>query len=190
MGRPRTRRSPPAIASIATTSTIFRSGAPIANTQVLILDDAGRPVPVGIRGEICAAGDGLARGYLGDAALTAERFVPHPYVAWRAASTARATSAAGRLRAIVEFLGRTDDQVKIRGFRVEPAEIEVRIREFDGVTDAIVLPFDSALRRGALARRLCHRRRRRDLRASRRRCTRDCRSTWCPRASCTSIASR
>jgi amino acid adenylation domain-containing protein len=116
-------------------------GRPISNSEVLILDAAGRPVPIGITGEICAAGDGLARGYLHDAALTAERFQPHP---WHAAGRIYRTGDRGRWTAdgVVEFAGRIDDQVKIRGFRIEPAEIEQCLRDCDGITDAIVLPFE------------------------------------------------
>jgi amino acid adenylation domain-containing protein len=118
-------------------------GRPIASTQVLILDPAGAPVPVGIPGEICAGGDGLARGYLHDAALTASRFVPHP---WEASRRLYRTGDRGRWDAngLVEFLGRMDDQVKIRGYRIEPAEIEHRLREIEGVNDAVVLASEDA----------------------------------------------
>jgi amino acid adenylation domain-containing protein len=116
-------------------------GRPIANTQVLILDAGGQPVPVGIPGEICAAGDGLARGYLNDPALTAERFVAHP---WEPGRRIYRTGDRGRWTAdgVVHFLGRMDEQVKIRGFRVEPAEIEHRVRAHDGVADAVVVTLE------------------------------------------------
>ena len=112
-------------------------GRPIAATEVWILDPAGEPVPIGIPGEIHAGGDGLARGYLGDAGLTASRFVPHP---WDAGRRLYRTGDRGRWDAggLVEFLGRMDEQVKIRGYRIEPAEIEHRIREVDGVGDVAV----------------------------------------------------
>ena len=113
-------------------------GKAIANTQVMILDARGELVPVGVAGEICAGGDGLARGYLGDAALTAEKLVPHPF---ECGQRLYRTGDLGRWTAdgTVEFLGRVDDQVKIRGYRVEPAEIEARLREQKDVKDALVL---------------------------------------------------
>ena len=118
-------------------------GRPIASTGVLILDPAGESVPIGIPGEICAGGDGLARGYLHDAALTASRFVPHP---WDAGRRLYRTGDRGRWDAdgLVEFLGRMDDQVKIRGYRIEPAEIEHRLREIEGVRDVVVLAAEDA----------------------------------------------
>ena len=116
-------------------------GRPIPHTQVWILDTAMRPVPVGVAGEICAAGDGLSRGYLNDSALTGAKFVPHPIEPGRRIYR---TGDRGRWRAdgVVEYLGRRDDQLKIRGHRVEPAEIESRIRQHEGVTDVIVLLVD------------------------------------------------
>ena len=113
-------------------------GRPIANTEVLILDARGALVPVGVAGEICAGGDGLARGYLNDPALTATKLVPHPF--GRGQRLYR-TGDLGRWTAdgSVEFLGRIDDQVKIRGYRVEPSEIEARLREQKDVRDAMVV---------------------------------------------------
>jgi amino acid adenylation domain-containing protein len=113
-------------------------GAPLSNTQVWIIDTAGQPVPVGVPGEICAAGDGLARGYLGDPALTAQKFVDNPFEPgtrmYRTGDLGRWTAAGA-----VEYLGRLDDQVKIRGFRVEPAEIAARLREHGLVREAVVI---------------------------------------------------
>lgn len=113
-------------------------GRPISGTQVLILDPSGQPVPVGTPGEICAAGDGLARGYLNDAVLTADRFVPHPL---EPGARVYKTGDRGRWneRGEVEFLGRLDEQVKIRGYRIEPAEIERAIRATPGVADTVVV---------------------------------------------------
>ncbi|HEX8907126.1 MAG TPA: AMP-binding protein, partial [Longimicrobiaceae bacterium] len=107
-------------------------GAPIANTRVYVLDAAMRPVPPGAPGELYAGGDGLARGYLGRPALTAERFLPDPFshggrlyrtgdrVRWREMKPRDSGSPAFAL----DFLGRIDQQVKLRGFRVEPGEVE------------------------------------------------------------------
>ncbi|MCF3650807.1 amino acid adenylation domain-containing protein [Synoicihabitans lomoniglobus] len=115
-------------------------GSPIANTSVYILDTRDQLVPVGVAGEICTGGDGLARGYLGDSALTDAKFIPHPFSEDNTARLYR-TGDLGRWTAngTVEYLGRKDDQVKIRGFRIEPGEIETRLRQLDDVHDAVVV---------------------------------------------------
>src|SRR5207302_910997 len=102
---------------------------PIANTSVHILDERLQPVPPGVPGELCAGGDGLARGYLDDEAATRERFVEVD------GRRLYRTGDRARLRAdgSIEFLGRLDHQLKVRGIRVEPAEIEQAIRRFPGV---------------------------------------------------------
>jgi amino acid adenylation domain-containing protein/non-ribosomal peptide synthase protein (TIGR01720 family) len=113
-------------------------GRPISNTSVLILDDNGAMCPIGIAGEICAGGDGMARGYLRRPELTAEQFVPNPFAA---GERLYRTGDLGRWRwdGTVEFLGRRDMQVKVRGYRIEPGEIEARLLQHPLVTEACVV---------------------------------------------------
>ncbi len=112
-------------------------GTPVANTRIYVFDSAGRVAPIGVPGEICIGGDGVARGYHGRAELTAERFVPDPFVAGR---TIYHTGDYGRWRSdgLLEHLGRIDGQVKLRGYRIEIAEIEAALAMHEMVQAAIV----------------------------------------------------
>jgi amino acid adenylation domain-containing protein len=119
------------------TTTIGRT---ISNTRAFVVDGGMRLVPAGVAGELCLAGRGLARGYLGRPALTAERFVPDPFGAEPGGRLYR-TGDRVRWRAdgTLQYLGRMDGQVKVRGFRVEPGEVEAVLRRHWAVTDCAVV---------------------------------------------------
>ena len=112
-------------------------GRPIANTQVYILDANRKPLPIGVAGELCISGDGVGKGYLNRPELTAERFIPNPFVP---GTTMYCTGDLARWRADgeIEYLGRIDTQVKIRGLRIELGEIESVMSQFDGIRLAVV----------------------------------------------------
>jgi amino acid adenylation domain-containing protein len=128
------------IKEVAQTERSIPIGRPISNTTVYILNSDREPVPIGMAGEIYIGGPGVARGYLGQAELTEERFVPDPFSCEDQARLYRSGDL-GRWRADgnVEFLGRNDGQVKIRGFRVELGEVEARIQSYPGVRQVAVV---------------------------------------------------
>ena len=115
-------------------------GKPIANAQAYVLDSHRRPQPIGVPGEIHLAGAGMARGYYGRLDLTAERFIPNPFLSGPSARMYR-TGDLGRWLADgnLQYLGRIDHQVKLRGFRIELGEIEAALAAHPDVEQAVVL---------------------------------------------------
>lgn len=115
-------------------------GKPISNVRLYVLDPGMLPVPINVSGELYIGGAGLARGYLGQAALTASGFVPHPFSKtpgerlYKTGDLARYDAERS-----LHFLGRADDQVKVRGYRIELAEIEQAFRQHPSVLDAAVV---------------------------------------------------
>ena len=118
-------------------------GLPIAGTETRIFDRDGRICAPGVPGELCLGGEGLADGYLGRPALTAEKFVPHPaprFPGQRLYRTGDLVRLSGAENSeTLEFLGRLDHQIKLRGFRIEPGEIEAALAAHPEVSAAIVL---------------------------------------------------
>ncbi len=118
-------------------------GLPIDNNEVIVLDHRFEQVPVGMAGELCIAGLGLARGYFGDPRRTAEAFVPHPE---RPGERVYRTGDWGRMLpdGTIIFLNRRDDQVKVRGVRIELGEVEHALRAHPAVADAAVVVWEAA----------------------------------------------
>ncbi|QSQ25342.1 amino acid adenylation domain-containing protein [Pyxidicoccus parkwayensis] len=114
-------------------------GRPLHNMRVYLLDRSLRPVPLGMPGELFIGGAGVARGYVGQPALTAERFLPDPF--GPPGSRLYRTGDLGRYRedGCIEFLGRADHQVKLRGFRIELGEIEELLQRHPGVGETAVV---------------------------------------------------
>jgi fengycin family lipopeptide synthetase D len=118
--------------------TCYIIGKPIANKQVYILSSANMLQPVKVAGELCISGAGIAKGYLNNKELTAEKFIDSPFVTgerlYRTGDLARWLPDGN-----IEFLGRIDNQVKIRGYRIELGEIESRLITYPGVENVAVM---------------------------------------------------
>ncbi len=126
-------------------------GRPIINMSMYVLDSRLQPVPRGVSGGLYVGGVGVGRGYLNDAARTAEVFIPDP-LSGAPGARLYATGDVGRYLpdGQIEFLGRSDHQVKLRGFRIELGEIEAALRELPAVREAVVIVRED----GSEARRL------------------------------------
>ena len=130
----------PLTLSDAETATGSVIGEPIPDLQLYLLDKNLEPVPLGVCGEMYVGGDGLARGYLNRAELTAERFMPDPFAREAGARFYRTGDLARRLgNGDIEYLGRADEQVKVRGFRIEPGEIETALLTHTSLRAAVVV---------------------------------------------------
>jgi amino acid adenylation domain-containing protein len=115
-------------------------GRPIANTQIYILDEYLRQVPIGTPGELFIGGVGLARGYLNRPELTAEKFIPHPFGSDPQARLYRTGDLACYLPdGQIAFMGRTDHQIKIRGYRIEPGEIMLALDSHPAIQTSLVI---------------------------------------------------
>jgi len=145
----------PAECTVATTSAIVEPadgrrgnptiGKPIYNARVYLLDTRLNPVPLGVTGELCIAGEGLARGYVRGGDGAAERFLPDPFSPTPGARLYRTGDLARHLPdGAIDYIGRSDYQVKIRGCRVELREVEGALCRSAAVAEAVVIARDAS----------------------------------------------
>lgn len=129
-------------------------GFPISNVKCYILDENILPVPIGVIGELCIGGVGLARGYLNQEKLTAERFIANPFAteADKIKGYTRLYKTGDLVRWLpngkIEYIGRNDFQVKIRGFRIELGEIEAQLTKIPAINQCVVTVYESAKQEG------------------------------------------
>ena len=127
-------------------------GCPISNTQIYILDEQLRPVPIGTPGELCIGGAGIGRGYLNRPELTTQKFIPNPFVSHPSVGAVLGTDPkpdtllykTGDLACIrpdgqIQFMGRLDQQIKIRGYRIEPNEIMAALNHLPVIETSVVV---------------------------------------------------
>jgi amino acid adenylation domain-containing protein/non-ribosomal peptide synthase protein (TIGR01720 family) len=127
------------VAFLKATDSVPLIGRPILNTEIFILDKCMNLVAKGVAGELYLAGESLARGYIHQPGLTAERFIPHPFSSGKAARLYR-TGDCVQLNDDNQlvFLGRIDTQIQFRGMRIEPNEVETALKQYSGITQAVV----------------------------------------------------
>ena len=126
----------------ATESTYLPIGTPTDNNLIYLLDDALELVPTGAVGELCVAGTGVGRGYVGDIRRTVPVFVPNPFGTSGERLYRTGDLARRRADGVLEYVGRADHQVKIRGYRIELGEIETRLLEHPAIRETVVLDID------------------------------------------------
>ncbi|MGF9966589.1 amino acid adenylation domain-containing protein [Bacillus rhizoplanae] len=118
-------------------------GKPISNCRMYIIDSANQPVPIGVAGELCIAGEGLAKGYFGNEELTQKKFIADPFVDGQKMYLT-GDLAKWRPDGNIEYLGRIDHQVKIRGYRIELGEIENCLMKLNGMQKVMVIDKERA----------------------------------------------
>ena len=122
-------------------TTTLPLGRPIANVSIYLLDGNLQPVPIGVPGELCIGGPGIARGYLDRPKLTEEKFIVNPFLEKSGPESGKRLYRSGDMARFlengdIEFLGRADDQIKIRGYRIELGEVYSTLKEYPAIRDA------------------------------------------------------